>query len=60
MFFKRLFTCKHQADTYNGVPVYGSLRFAGVDGMGIEHAEVLVRCGKCGEHFTAAMLHLPK
>lgn len=59
MFFKRLFKCKHRVATFGSQPVYGSLRFVARDGMNTEHAAVWVRCGKCGEEFNAAMVHLP-
>lgn len=60
MIFSRLFKCKHQVDTYGSNPVYGRIQSLTVDGMGVEHAVVWVRCRKCGKEFEAAMLHLPK
>lgn len=39
---------------------YGELRFAGTDGMGVTHADVIVRCERCGKGYPLCKIHLPK
>lgn len=42
-----------------GGPPYFQIANIVTDGIGREHAYLKAECARCGEKFTAAMVHLP-
>lgn len=58
--FAYLRRCRHtpRSGWAGGTP-YGDLQYIGTDGTGVEHARVVVPCGRCGTALTVAKVHLP-